>query len=156
MQSIQRMIVVPAVLSALALWPAPLQAQSGITLWAGAGGSSQNGSVQFGKETKQIGVQVGLPIIPVAVRGDAMMFGGGVDLDAVSYNVNAVVQMRLPIAQPYAILGHGKYKVTPDTRVSGLNYGAGVRLGLGRFGVFGEVRRHHPVSRTVTVLGLTF
>ena len=33
---------------------------------------------------------------------------------------------------------------------------AGLRVGLGRFGVFGEVRKHDPINRTVTVIGLTF
>jgi hypothetical protein len=85
-----------------------------------------------------------------------MLFGSSIDTDALSYNVNAVVQMRLPVVQPYGVVGKGRYAQAPGNKVSGWNYGAGVRVGLGRFGVFGEVRKHDPIKRTVTMLGLTF
>jgi hypothetical protein len=135
---------------------APASAQTGLTIWAGAGGASQDGSVTFGKDAKQLGVQVGLPVIPVAVRADAMLFGSKFDRDAISYTVNGVVQMRLPVVQPYALLGRGRYAYAPGEKVSGWDFGAGVRAGVGRFGVFGEVRRHDAIGRTVTVLGVTF
>jgi hypothetical protein len=142
-------------LAAIAI-PAAANAQGGLTVWAGAGGTSSDGTLAFGKEAKQLGVQLSLPILPVAVRGDALLFGNDFDTDALSYNVNAVVQMRLPVIAPYGIIGRGTYAVAPGQKETGWNAGAGVRLGLGRFGVFGEVRRHDVIQRTVTVVGLTF
>lgn len=157
MRTIHRVLVSSAVAAmALALVHTPASAQRGMTVWAGAGGSSPDGSMTFGRDTKQLGIQLALPIIPVAVRADAMMFGSKFTTDAVSYNVNAVFQMRLPIVTPYGMIGTGKYAVAPNQKVSGFNVGAGARVGLGRFGVFGEVRRHDPIGRTVTLLGVTF
>ena len=151
-----RILFCSALVAVAASVPVTAAAQSGITLWAGAGGASTDGTVTFGKEAKQLGVQLGLPILPVAVRGDALLFGNDFDTDALSYNVNAVVQMRLPVVSPYGIIGRGKYAIAPDQKETGWNMGGGVRLGLGRFGVFGEVRRHDVIKRTVTVVGLTF
>jgi hypothetical protein len=131
-------------------------AQGGLSIWAGAGGSSQDGSVVFGKEAKQLGVQIAVPMLPLALRADAMTFGNGFDTDALSYNVNAVVRMPLPIVQPYGILGRGRYAKAPGEKVEGWNVGVGARVGLGRFGVFGEVRKHDAIGRTITVVGLTF
>ncbi len=104
--------------------PSSVQAQTGLTIWAGAGGASSDGSMTFGRDAKQLGVQLALPILPVAVRADAMMFGSNFTTDAVSYNVNAVFQMRLPVVQPYGLIGRGRYAISPTTRVSGWNYGA--------------------------------
>ena len=143
--------------AALLALPSAAQAQAGgISIWAGAGGASNDGTVTFGKNAKQLGVQLSLPILPIAIRGDALMFGSQFDTDAISYNVNAVVQMRLPVVTPYGLIGRGKYSIAPNQKETGWNWGGGVRLGLGRLGVFGEVRRHDTIQRTVTVLGVTF
>lgn len=155
MQVLRRTLMIGS-MAALAVAPSRALAQMGMTVWAGAGGSSQDYRMTFGRDTKQVGVQVGVPLLPIAVRADAMLFGSRIDTDALSYNVNAVLQMRLPVLQPYALVGRGRYATSPTTKMSGFNVGAGARLGLGRFGVFGEIRRHDPISRTVTVLGLTF
>jgi hypothetical protein len=155
MRNINRTLLVMAV-AAGTMASRPVEAQVGMSIWAGAGAATQDGSVSFGKDTKQLGVQLTLPVLPVALRGDAMLFGSAIDTDALSYNVNAVVQMRLPVVQPYGVVGKGRYAQSVGPKLSGWNYGAGVRLGLGRFGVFGEVRKHDPIKRTVTVVGLTF
>jgi hypothetical protein len=131
-------------------------AQTGLTLWAGIGGSADAGVSTFAKDTKQLGAQLTLPLIPIAVRADAMMSGSKFDADNLSYNVNAVAVMQLPLVQPYGILGRGKYALTPDLKEAGWNYGAGVRVGVARLGVFAEMRRHQPLERTIMTLGLTF
>jgi len=156
MLTTKRVVMLASVGAALAALPSVTLGQSGLTIWAGLGGASQEGSMTFGKATKQLGAQLGLPVIPVALRADAMMFGSGFDREAISYNVNGVVQMRLPVVQPYALIGRGRYAISPTEKQEGWNVGAGVRAGLGRFGVFGEVRRHDAIGRTVTLLGLTF
>ena len=152
-----RVLLKSAIVSALLVSVASVaQAQTGLSIWAGAGSATTDGTVSLGRDAKQLGVQVALPIVPVAIRGDALLFGNDFKPDNVSYNVNAVVQARLPVVSPYGILGRGRYVVTPDEKVMGWNYGAGLRLGLGRLGVFGEVRKHEVINRTVTVLGITF
>jgi hypothetical protein len=140
----------------LAMLPAVVSAQNRLTMWVGLGYASTEGNVTLGKSAKQLGVQVGLPIIPVAVRGDLLLFGGKYHPDALAYVANAVLQMRLRVIQPYAILGRGRYATSLTKRTTGLNYGAGVRLGLGRFGIFAEMRRHEPIGRSVTMAGVTF
>ena len=144
------------VAAGLAGLPAAARGQSGLSVWAGLGYASTEGNVTLGKSAKQIGVQVGLPVIPLAIRGDVLLFGGKYELDALSFNANVVLQMRSRLIQPYAIAGVGRYATSLTSRRSGSNYGAGARVGLGRLGVFAEIRRHAPVGRNVTTVGVTF
>jgi hypothetical protein len=69
---------------------------------------------------------------------------------------SGLLQIRLPLLQLYGVGGLGRFALTDSTTVNGWHAGAGIRLGQGRFGLFGEVRRIDPVARTVTTLGLTF
>lgn len=144
------------VAGAVALPAAAAHAQTGLSLWAGIGGSAQDGVSTFSRDVKQLGAQLTLPLLPIAVRADAMLLGNKLDTDNVSYNVNAVAVMQLPLVQPYGILGRGRYALTPDLKEQGWNYGAGVRVGLARLGLFVEMRRHQPLERTITTLGVTF
>lgn len=138
--------------------PAVATAQSVVSVWAGAGGAGapEGDTMGHGRNAKQLGVQLSLPFTPLALRGDALLLGPRLDRDAISYSVNAVFPLRLPLLQPYGIIGRGRYARPPLTKVSGWNYGAGVRVGLSRLGLFGELRRHDALGRTVTVVGLTF
>jgi hypothetical protein len=128
----------------------------GISMWAGMGSSSQVGSAEFGKQARQLGIQLGLPVIPIALRADALLLGSGLNTDAVSYIVSAVVQLRFPVVEPYALIGRGKYARSPTSKVEGFNVGAGARAGIGRLGFFAEIRRHDVIGRTVTLAGVTF
>jgi hypothetical protein len=143
--------------SALMLSATMATAQTGLSLWAGVGGSREAGVSTFAKDAKQLGAQLSLPMVPLGVRADALLLGSKVDTDNLSYNVNAVATMQLPIVQPYGIAGRGRYVLAPDgTKETGWNYGAGVRVGVSRLGGFVEVRRHQPLKRTITTLGVTF
>jgi len=143
--------------SALLVGTAGNATAQGISLWAGVGGSREAGVSTFPKDAKQLGAQITLPLIPLGLRADALMLGNKLDTDNISYNVNAVAVMPLPIVQPYGIVGRGRYVTAPDTpKEMGWNYGAGVRLGLGRLGAFLEMRKHDPLKRTITTIGLTF
>lgn len=144
------------VAAGVAFLPAAAHAQSGMSVWAGLGYASTEGNVTLGKSAKQIGVQVGLPVLPLAIRGDVLLFGGKYEFDALAFNANAVLQMRSRLIQPYAIVGVGRYATSLTSKRSGANYGAGARVGLGRFGVFAEMRRHAPIGRNVTTVGVTF
>lgn len=133
------------------------QAQTGLSLWAGIGGSREAGVSTFAKDAKQLGAQLTLPVIPLGVRADALLLGSKVDADYLSYNVNAVAMMPLPLVQPYGIIGRGRYVVAPGApKEMGWNYGAGVRVGVSRLGAFAEMRRHDPLKRTIMTLGITF
>ena len=136
---------------------ATAQAQTGLSLWAGVGGSREAGISTFAKDAKQLGAQLALPLIPLALRADALLLGTKVDADHLSYNVNAVAVMPLPLVQPYGIVGRGRYVIAPNApKEFGWNYGAGVRVGVSRIGAFVEMRRHDPLKRTITTLGVTF
>jgi hypothetical protein len=132
-------------------------AQAGVSLWAGIGGSREAGVSTFAKDAKQLGAQLTVPLIPLALRADALLLGNNFSPDNVSYNVNAVAVMQLPLVQPYALAGRGRYVMAPDgPKESGWNYGAGVRVGVARLGAFVEMRRHDPLKRTIMTLGVTF
>ena len=136
---------------------ATASAQTGLSLWAGIGGSREAGVSTFAKDAKQLGAQLTLPVIPLGLRADALLVGSKVDADNLSYNVNAVMVMQLPLVQPYGIAGRGRYVVAPGAaKEFGWNYGAGVRVGVARLGAFVEMRRHEPLKRTITTLGITF
>ena len=143
--------------SALVLAVSPADAQTGLSLWAGVGGSREAGVSTFAKDAKQLGAQLSLPLLPLGIRADALLLGTKVDTDNLSYNVNAVMALPLPIVQPYALAGRGRYVVAPGApKEMGWNYGAGVRVGLSRLGAFVEMRKHEPLRRTITTLGITF
>jgi hypothetical protein len=143
--------------SALMLGATTANAQTGLSLWAGVGGSREAGVSTFPKDAKQLGAQLTLPVIPLGIRADALLIGSKLDTDNLSYNVNAVAVMQLPLVQPYGIAGRGRYVIAPGApKEMGWNYGAGVRLGVARLGAFVEVRRHQPLQRTITTLGITF
>ena len=143
--------------SALMLSVATAQAQTGLSLWAGVGGSREAGVSTFPKDAKQLGAQLTLPLLPLGLRADALLVGTKLDTDNLSYNVNAVAVMPLPLVQPYAIAGRGRYVLAPGApKEMGWNYGAGARVGVSRIGAFLEIRRHEPLKRTITTLGITF
>jgi len=143
--------------SALMLGASAANAQTGLSLWAGVGGSREAGVSTFPKDAKQLGAQLTLPVIPLGIRADALLIGNKLDTDNLSYNVNAVAVMQLPLVQPYGIVGRGRYVIAPEApKEMGWNYGAGVRLGVARLGAFVEMRRHQPLQRTITTLGITF
>lgn len=144
--------------SALLLGIAPTApAQTGLSLWAGIGGSAEAGVSTFTKDAKQLGAQLALPMIPLAVRADALLIGSELKTENLSYTVNGVAVMQLPVVHPYAIVGRGRYVLAPDApKETGWNTGGGVRVGVARLGVFVEMRRHHPLKRTITTLGITF
>lgn len=156
MRALRWTTCLPLAALALTLTTAPAAAQAGISVWGAVGAAADSGRASFDKNTKQLGIQVGAPMIPIAVRADAMLFGSDLSKDRVSWNVNAVFKMTFPVIQPYGIVGMGDYALTPDTRERGWNAGGGVRLGLGRFGIFVESRWHNPLDRQVTVAGITF
>lgn len=133
-----------------------VRAQAGLTFWAGYAQSSDSGAVVMDTKGAQLGAQLGLPLVPIAFRVDALHWGTSFDSKHLSLLGSGVLQIRLPLLQLYGVGGWGRYALTDTTTITGWQAGAGIRLGQGRFGLFGEVRRLDPVARTLTTLGLTF
>ena len=135
---------------------ASARAQAGLTFWAGYAQAADSGSAKMETKGIQAGAQLGLPLVPIALRVDALHWGTKFESEYISLLGSGVIQIRLPLLQLYGLGGWGKFAVTDSTTATGWQAGAGIRLGQGRFGLFGEVRRLDPVARTVTTLGLTF
>ncbi|MBV6523061.1 MAG: hypothetical protein MNPFHGCM_03228 [Gemmatimonadaceae bacterium] len=145
------------ILSLLAVPSASIRAQAGLIFWAGFAQSADSGdAVRLETKGAQAGVQLGLPFLPVAIRADALHWGTSFNSKHLSYSASGALQVRLPLLQLYALAGMGKYVLTESTSVTGWQAGGGIRLGQGRFGLFGEIVRQDAADRTVTTLGLTF
>ncbi len=147
-----------AALVAVAL-PAAASAQTRpISLWLGAGRPVARDSVSFSLHQLDAygAVQLDLPLLPVAFRGDISVAGS--DLAGGTRNVSAsvVAPLRLPVVQPYAMLGYGIYDWGKAAETRGISYGAGLRLQLGGLGLFAQVRRQEKLDRSVGTVGLVF
>ncbi|MCC6317624.1 MAG: hypothetical protein IT361_08030 [Gemmatimonadaceae bacterium] len=128
----------------------------GVSLWLGAGRpNGDSTSITLRNSEVYVGLQVGLPVVPVAVRVEGMTSLSDFGSAPRSFIANAVLPLRLPGVQPYVIGGYGAYSYGEPLEVRGVNYGAGVRFGLSRTGVFGEVRRHQRLDRNVVTVGIT-
>ena len=145
-----------AVAGLLCAVSAPAGAQR-VSLWLGAGRPvGDSGAVTFKNSTLYAGVQLDVPVLPVALRAEGMIAGSDFSNSPQNYMASAVFPLRLPAVQPYAIAGYGVYSYGKPLEVRGYNYGAGVRFGMGRTGFFGELRRHEKLSKTIGTIGVTF
>jgi hypothetical protein len=144
------------VLGAIVLLGAEAEAQSPLSLWLGAGRSVRDsGSVTLRSSDVSLGLQLDIPMLPLAFRGEASVAASDIVDGPRSWFANAVVPLRLPAVQPYLIGGYGVYSRGTPFETKGLNYGAGARIGVGRLGFFGEVRRHDKLHRTTGTIGIT-
>lgn len=161
--------VAAASLVALALAARPANAQ--FSLGLGGGYTSPSGSLSDVQDQgwNVLGtLQFGLPLMPLAVRGDVQYnsFGGkrfnagnivnqADDARIISATVNGVWNI-IPLGpvKPYIIGGGGWYSTrfdvnnpggtfSSDTRKFGYNYGAGVKVGLLGLAGFVEARVHN-------------
>lgn len=131
------------------------QAQ-GLSLWlGGARPSGDTTALALKNSEVYAGLQLDLPLVPVAFRAEGMTSVSGFRNAPRTFIANAVLPLRLPGIQPYAIAGYGAYSYGKPSEIRGYNYGAGVRFGLGRTGFFGELRRHEKLDRNVATLGIT-
>ena len=146
-----------AVLALAAIQPASLTAQGLISVGAGAGGG-------FGDRNKDGSgsglnglafVQLHPPLIPVALRADAVITKSSNSSTALALVGNAVIIAPIPFVQPYALLGYGHYGVGKDGAISGWSLGAGVRARVPNVILFAEVRRHQRISRDLLTIGIS-
>ncbi|MBK6306290.1 MAG: hypothetical protein IPF87_05240 [Gemmatimonadetes bacterium] len=153
----RRWLLLPLLMCAA--FPAAAHAQSrAISLWLGAGRTVYKDSISFSPRNLDAhgAVQLDLPLFPVALRGDVTFAGGDFREGRRNVIASAVVPLRLPVIQPYAMAGYGIYDWGKGGEERGLSYGAGVRLQLGGLGLFGQLRRHEPLDRSVATLGVVF
>jgi len=140
---------------------APAASARGQILSAGVGGGPgigrHNGPTAEASHGHLLGwAQLGLPLLPVAVRGDALVIGKGTGGGPLALSVNAVGRLPLPLVSPYVTAGWGQYGIGGDVRTRGWSAGVGVRVKLPVLpGVFGEVRRHQRLGRDLATVGLT-
>ncbi len=129
----------------------------GISLWLGAGRPvSDSSALTFRNSNLYAAAQFDAPVIPFAVRVEAMVAGSSPRTSPRSFFASAVFPLRLGAITPYGIAGYGAYSYGKNDEIRGYNYGGGVRLGMGRTGFFGEVRRHEKLNRTQGTIGITF
>ncbi|MFN8667055.1 MAG: hypothetical protein U0164_07580 [Gemmatimonadaceae bacterium] len=142
-----------------AVAPTVAHAQSRpISLWLGAGRVVRQDSVSFSPRNLDAygAVQLDLPMLPFALRGDVTFAGGDWRNGRRNAVASAIMPLRLPVVTPYAMAGYGIYDWGKAGEKRGLSYGAGVRLQLGGVGLFGQVRHHNPLDRSVGTIGVVF
>lgn len=129
-----------------------------ISLWLGAGRLVAQDSASFALRNLDAygALQLDLPILPFALRADVSFAGSGLKGGRRNVTTSAVFPFRLPVVQPYAMLGYGTTDWGKASERRGLSYGAGVRLQLGGFGMFGQARRYQRVDHTIGTIGLVF
>jgi len=149
-----------AVTGALALTSAAgeARAQRLLSFNVGGGHSAPRGTRDVGGNQLNalLAAQLDMPLLPLAIRGDALLVGWNSSAGPLSFTANVVLPLRLPVVTPYVIAGYGTYGVGSARKTEGWNAGAGVRLGVGRVGVFAEARRHQVYARDAFSFGLTF
>lgn len=133
-------------------------AQRPVSLWVGAGRQVMADSSRGSPRSLDAygALQLDVPLLPFALRGDLAVVGTDIRTGRRNAIVSAVFPLRLPIVQPYAMVGYGVYDWGRAGEDRGVSLGAGVRLQLGGVGLFGQVRRHQALDRNIATLGLVF
>ena len=137
---------------------APAQGQRALSVWLGVGSPISHDSITFARDQVEAygALQLDLPLLPVALRGDVSIAGGDLRDGTRNAIASAVFPLRLPLVQPYAMVGYGTYDWGKSFENRGVSYGAGVRVQFGGLGAFVQARRHEHLDRTIATLGLVF
>jgi hypothetical protein len=143
-----------------ALVPQIVAAQGIISAGVGGGGGvgRHHGPAADGSHGHGLAyVQLGLPLFPLAVRGDALLMAGAGDAGPLALSANAVFSLPIPIVTPYLTAGYGAYGVGQTGRANGWSAGVGARAKLPVLpGIFAEARRHQRLGRDLFTVGLVF
>ncbi len=147
-----------ALIAVLVVSSSSASAQSPLSIWGGIGRPVTRDSVSLSlKNIDAYGaLQLDIPLLPFAVRADIEFAGSDFKKGQRNVTASAIIPLRLPIVQPYAMLGYGIYDWRKANEDRGVSYGAGVRLQLGSLGLFAQARRHESLKRTVGTVGLVF
>lgn len=134
-----------------------LGAQGLVSVGAGVGGGigdrnkDQSGSGAHGAAY----VQLHVPVIPVALRADALFTKTANNQTGLALMGDAVYLAPVPVISPYLLAGYGRYGVGKDSSVSGWNAGVGVRVRTPVVAFFVEGKRHQRVSRDLLTIGIS-
>ena len=145
-----RRLALFTVVTALALVPAHAEAQA--RLMVGGGLSQPAGD--FGDAVDsglhgRVGLQVGVPVFPVAVRADGeigrfSLAAGDGDMTLLAGSFSGVLSLGGIGLQPYVLGGWGRYRFDTDdgdaVTDGGIHGGFGVALGALGLGGFAEIR----------------
>ena len=146
----RRVLFTAAFLAAL---PAAASAQFAVGVGAAIPTGDFDDAVDTGLHL-QGSFNIGLPLLPdVRIDGIYQTYSGGDDVstDILGGGVNLLLDLPLVVIKPYLLAGVGYYDVSVEGEEGGVSAeisdsefgftgGAGVRVGLGRLGVFGEAR----------------
>lgn len=135
----------------------PLAAQGIVSVGAGAGtGIGNRNSDSSGTGTHgALYVQARIPVIPFALRADALFTKTRQNGNAMSLLADAVVIAPIPFVQPYVLAGYGRYGVGKDSAVSGWNAGVGARVRTPWVAIYVEGRRHKQILRDLLTIGIS-
>jgi hypothetical protein len=164
---VKRIVMTVVTIAALAVAG---NASAQVSFGLGGGPSFDvNSNVELGTGFNgQVSAELGLPVLPFAVRVDGMInrfeLDGGVgDYQVLSGTVNGVFKLSPAVLVPYLIGGVGMYQnkvlfedaddVSDSTW--GVNGGAGIRFGLMGFGAFAEARVHATKDGDTFIAPLT-
>lgn len=151
-----RRVAYAFVVGALAALPATAHAQgllsAGFGLGGGVGDRNRNTG---GNGAHALGfVQLHPPLLPVALRVDGLVSKADVGGTGAALLGNAVFIAPVPVVQPYAVLGYGRYGIGKSDGVSGWNAGVGARVRIPAFSIFVEARHHQRVGRDLLTIGI--
>jgi hypothetical protein len=135
----------------------PLHAQGFVSVGAGVGGGvgDRNKDASGRGAHGAVYVQARIPVIPFALRADALFAKTVNDASALSLIGDAVVIAPIPFVQPYVLAGYGRYGIGKDGSASGWNVGVGARVRTPWVGIYAEARRHQRISRDLLTIGIS-
>lgn len=137
--------------------PATACAQGLVSVGAGVGGGVGDRNKDISGSGAHAGayVQLHVPVIPFALRFDALFTKLADSSTALALMGDAVVIAPIPFVQPYVLLGYGTYGVGKDASRSGWNAGVGARVRTPWVAVYAEARRHQRISRDLLTIGIS-
>ncbi|MEP6762909.1 MAG: hypothetical protein ABJB66_01300 [Gemmatimonadaceae bacterium] len=131
-------------------------AQGLISVGAGGGaGFGNHNNLTPGGTHGAAYLQLHPPLLPFALRGDALVSRVGNNNSALSVMGDAVVLAPIPYLVPYALVGYGKYGIGTAAAQNGWNAGIGARVRLSNVAIYAEVRRHQRIGRDLFTFGLS-
>lgn len=134
-----------------------LGAQGFVSVGAGVGGGvgDRNKDASGGGLHGGAYVQFRVPVIPFALRADALLAKTSKDASALSLMTDAVFIAPIPVVQPYVLAGYGRYGIGKDGSISGWNAGFGARVRTPVVAIYAEARRHQRISRDLLTIGIS-
>ncbi|MEO7998464.1 MAG: hypothetical protein ABI852_13525 [Gemmatimonadaceae bacterium] len=149
-----RLLIIAAIVASMFV-TSQIHAQGLISVGAGVGsGISDRRKAETGSGAHAAAyVQLHVPIIPVALRADALYTKTGIEGTALM--IDAVYLAPIPVVSPYVMAGYGKYGLGKDITADGWNAGVGVRVRTPVVAFFVEAKRHQRIGRDLLTIGVS-